>query len=107
MRVEEIDKIIEMWSKYVLNGPLEDYKIDIESDVKEDFASIALYMDFKTCRASGEIEEYYEGYKQAAVDILSFIGIEISQDDNSKLIRITKSSLDLAAKEELLKNVWG
>lgn len=107
MRVEQLEKIIEMWSKYVLTGPMEDYTVEIEVDVEDHFASTALYMDFKTCRASGEVEEYYEGYKQAAVDILSFLGIEIAQDDEARVIRISRSSIDLKAKEELLKNVWG
>ena len=102
MRVEQLDKVIKMWSKYVLTGPMEDYKIEIEPDVDKNFASAALYMDFKTCRASGEIEEYYEGYKRAAVDLLAFLGVEISQDDEAKLIRISKSNIDIKAKEELL-----
>ena len=107
MRVEQLEKVMDMWSKYVLTGPMSEYKIEIEPEVSNEFASTALYMDFKTCRASGEVEEYYEGYKRAAVDLLSFLGIEISQDDEQKVIRISKSNMDATAKEELLKNVWG
>ena len=107
MRVDQLDQVIEMWTKYVLTGPMEDYKIEIDDDVKDDFASIALYMDFKTCRASGEVEEFYEGYKRAAVDILTFLGIEISQDDNMKIIKLAKSQTDTEAYEKLVKSVWG
>ena len=107
MRVEQLDKVIEMWSKHVLTGTMEGYKIEIEDNVKEDFASITLYMDFKTCRASGEVEEFYEGYKRASIDLLGFLGVEISQDDVAQIIRIAKSQNDPEAYGKLLENVWG
>lgn len=107
MNAEQLDKVIEMWSEHILNGPLEDFSIDIEPEVKNEFAAIALYMDSKTVRASGEVEEFYEGYKQAATDILMFIGIEISEDQENKTVKISKSTHNFEKQQELMDHIWG
>ena len=72
MKKEDIEKIIDSWKSHLLVGPLEGYQLEISDNVPEAFAAIALYLDSKTVRASGEVEEYYEGYRQAAVDVLEY-----------------------------------
>ena len=74
MKKEDIDKVIDAWKNHLLVGPLEGYQLEISDDVPEAFAAVALYLDSKTVRASGEVEEFYEGYRQAAVDVLNLIG---------------------------------
>ena len=107
MDVNTLDTVIEMYTNHLLQGELEGFKIEISPEVKDELAAIALYLDSKTVRASGEIEEFYEGYKRAAFDILSFMGVEFFEDRENKLIRIMKSNYDSQLQEELKKNIWG
>lgn len=107
MNAEQLDKVIEMWSDHILKGPLEDFKVEIDPDVKNEFAAIALYLDSKTVRASGEVEDYYEGYKRAATDILFFIGVEISEDPENKIVRISKSTNNFEVQQKLMDHIWG
>ena len=107
MRVDQFDKVVERWSKHILSGPLEEYTLEIEPEISEDLAAIALYLDSKTVKASGEIEEFYEGYRRAAVDILSFIGVELAQDDENKVIKIIQSANNADLQEELMQHIWG
>ncbi|MGH7885422.1 MAG: hypothetical protein ACRENO_06970 [Thermodesulfobacteriota bacterium] len=107
MDAEQLERVIEMWSDQILKGPLEDFKVEIEPDVKKEFAAIALYMDSKTVRASGEVEEFYEGYRKAATDILSFIGVEICEDPNTKTVKVTKSENHFEVQQKLMDHIWG
>lgn len=107
MNAQQLDKVIDMWSEHILKGPLEDFSIEIDPDVKNEFAAIALYMDSKTVRASGEVEEFYEGYKRAATDVLMFIGIEITEDPENKKVKIMKSSHNFEKQQELMEHIWG
>lgn len=107
MRVDEFDKVIEKWKNYILRGPLEGYTLEVDPDISNDIAGIALYLDHQTVRASGEIEEFYEGYRKAATDILEFIGVHLEQDDQNKIIRIAVSPNNSALQEELKKHIWG
>lgn len=107
MNAEQLDKVIEMWSDHILSGPLEDFTVEIDPEVKNEFAAIALYMDSKTVRASGEVEDFYEGYKRAATDILMFIGIEISEDQENKKVKIARSSHNFQKQQELMDHIWG
>lgn len=107
MDVNTLDAVIEMYTNHLLKGELEGFKIEIDPEIKDELAAIALYLDSKTVRASGEIEEFYEGYKRAAFDVLSFMGVEFFEDRENKLIRINKSSYDSDLQEELKKNIWG
>ncbi len=107
MNAEQLDQVIEMWSDHILKGPLEDFKVEIEPDVKNEFAAIALYLDSKTVRASGEVEDFYEGYKRAATDLLFFIGVEISEDPENKLVRISKSTNNFEVQQKLMDHIWG
>lgn len=107
MDVNTLDAVIDMYTNHLLNGELEGFEIKIDPEVKNELAAIALYLDSKTARASGEIEEFYEGYKRAAFDVLSFMGVELFEDREKKLIRINKSNYDSHLQEKLKKNIWG
>ncbi|GIW46390.1 MAG: hypothetical protein KatS3mg078_0267 [Deltaproteobacteria bacterium] len=107
MRVEDFDKIVEMWKKHILSDVLKDYKLEIDEDVPKEFAAIALYLDSSTVRAAGEVLEYYDGYRQAASDILNLIGVEMLQDDTLKVIRIRRKAVEEDKQELLKKYIWG
>ena len=107
MDVHTLDTVIEMYTNHLLQGELEGFQIEISPEIKDEIAAIALYLDSKTVRASGEIEEFYEGYKRAAFDVLTFMGVEFFEDRENKLIRIMKSNYDSNLQEELKKNIWG
>ena len=107
MDVNMLDAVIEMYTNHLLQGELEGFEIEISPEIKDEIAAIALYLDSKTVRASGEIEEFYEGYKRAAFDVLSFMGVEFFEDRENKLIKIMKSDYDSQLQEELKKSIWG
>lgn len=107
MRVDEFEKVVESWSKHILSGPLEGYKLEIDPEIPKEFAALALYLDSKTVKASGHIEEFYEGYKQAASDILEFIGVGLSQDDENKLVKVIQSANTAEVQEQLKEFLWG
>lgn len=107
MDVHTLDTVIEMYTNHLLQGELEGFQIEISPEIKDEIAAIALYLDSKTVRASGEIEEFYEGYKRAAFDVLTFMGVEFFEDRENKLIRIMKSNYDSNLQEELKKSIWG
>lgn len=107
MDVHTLDAVIEMYTNHILQGELEGFQIKIAPEIKKEIAAIALYLDSKTVRASGEIEEFYEGYKRAAFDVLSFMGVEFFEDRENKMIRIMKSNYNSDLQEELKKNIWG
>lgn len=107
MKKEAIEKIIDAWKSHLLVGPLEGYQLEIADDVPEAFAALALYLDSKTVRASGETEEYYEGYRQAAVDVLNLIGVEIAQDDQMRVVALFRKETGNDKQEELKKHIWG
>jgi len=58
MRVDEFDKVVDKWKNYILRGPLEDYTLEIDSEISRDIAAIALFLDQKTVKASGEVEDF-------------------------------------------------
>ena len=107
MDVHTLDAVIEMYTNHLLQGELEGFRIEISPEITDELAAIALYLDSKTVRASGEIEEVYEGYKRAAFDVLSFMGVEFFEDKENKLIRIMKSNYDSDLQEQLKENIWG
>ena len=107
MTKEEIEKVIDAWKNHLLTGQLEDYQLEISDELPEEFAAIALFLESKTVKASGEIEEYYEGYRSAALDVLNLIGVEMSQDDGHKVISLTKKEPEEDKEEELKKHIWG
>lgn len=107
MKIEDYDKVVNYWKQYILTGPLNEYDLVIEPEIHEHFAAIALFLDTKTVRASGETEAFYEGYRQAATDILNFIGVELAQDDEKKVITIFSSTSPADVQEQLKNHIWG
>jgi hypothetical protein len=107
MKVEEFEKIVEMWKSHILVDALFGYSIEIEQDVPKEFAAIALYLDSSTVRAAGESTEYYDGYRKASSDILSLIGVEMIQDDEMKTIYIRRKAAEEDKQEIIKKYVWG
>ena len=51
--MSELDhkRVIDDWSKIFLVDNYEDWTLDISPDIKEDFATIALFLDFKTAKS--------------------------------------------------------
>jgi hypothetical protein len=107
MKKEDIERVIQAWKNHLLVGHMEGYHLEIADDVPPEFAAIALFLDSKTVRASGEVEEFYEGYRQAAVDILNLIGVEISQDDQMRVISLFRKESGEDKQEELKRHIWG
>ena len=107
MTAEQYEKIVDQWKQYIFRGPLEDYSLEIDPSISNDIAAIALYLDQKTVKASGEVEEYYEGYRTAASDILQLVGVCLEQDDENKVVKVSVSPYDSSLQEELQKHIWG
>lgn len=107
MHKDDIEKVIQDWKNFLLTDHLSEYDLEIDNKITEKFAALALYLDFRTMKAAGKSEEYYEGYRQAAVDLLNLLGIEIGQDDELKVITLFKKESDRNKQEELKKNIWG
>lgn len=107
MKKEDIERIIESWKSHLATGGMEDFKLEIDENVPMEFAAIALHMDSKTVKASGENEDYYEGYKNASMEVLSVIGVQMAQDDQTKTITLYRVESDEAKQEELKKHIWG
>jgi len=108
MKQESIDKIIDAWKSHLLTGELEDYQLEIDEKVPIEFAAIALHLDSRTVKAAGKKEEYYEGYRDAAVGVLNILQIKIFQDDQLKVISLLYEEPDDDDKqEELKKHIWG
>ncbi len=107
MRVDEFDKVVDKWKYYIFRGPLEDYTLEIDPELSRDIVAIALFLDQKTVKASGEVEEFYEGYRRASTDILEFVGVSLEQDDGNKIVKISVAPNNSALQEELQKHIWG
>jgi len=107
MRIEHPDEIVNKWKDIIIDGDLQDYTLKIDDDVNKDFGNLALFLDYMTVKASGHVMDYYDGYKQAASDILSLIGIYIVQDDEKKIINLKYQAPDNDIQEMLKKNIWG
>ena len=107
MRVDEFDKVVDKWKNYILRGPLEGYTLEIDPELSRDIVAIALFLDQKTVKASGEVEEFYEGYRRASTDILEFVGVSLEQDDENKIVKISVAPNNSALQEELQKHIWG
>lgn len=107
MKKEDVEKIINAWKGYLLKDQLEGYELEIDQNIPPEFAAIALHLDAQTVRAASQVEEYYEGYRQAAVDVLNLIGVEISQDDQLRVISLYKKDPEDDKQEELKKHIWG
>ena len=107
MKQETIDRVINAWKDYLLQGDLEDYQLEVDEKIPVKFAAIALHLDLRTVRASSKEEEYYEGYRDAALEVLNLLQIEIAQDDQLKVISLYQKEMDEDKQEELKQHIWG
>ncbi|HEX3036440.1 MAG TPA: hypothetical protein VHT73_15190 [Thermodesulfobacteriota bacterium] len=107
METEEFERIVETWRNYILVDALEGYQLEIDEDVPKEFAAIALYLDSATVRKAGDLEDFYQGYKQAATDVLNLIGVEMVQDDMMKVILIKRKISEEVKQEKLKEYIWG
>lgn len=107
MKIEDYDKVVESWKQYILSGPLSEYELEIEPGLEQHIVALALFLDSKTVRASGETDEFYDGYRQAATDILNFIGVELGQDDERKVVSVYRCTSPADIQEELKEHIWG
>ncbi len=107
MKKEIVDRVIEAWKNHLLQGELQDYQLEIDEKVPVKFAAIALHLDSRTVKASGKEEEYYEGFRDAAVEILNLIEVEIVQDDQMRVITLVHKPPENDKQEELKKHIWG
>ncbi|MBT3476222.1 hypothetical protein HN460_04720 [bacterium] len=100
-------KILEEWSKVFLVNDYEDWTIDISPEIKDDFVTIALFLDYKTAKSSGEEKEVYEGIKKASLIILDFLGIQIVDNKEEKKIQLIRKESSRVRDEKLAKEIWG
>lgn len=107
MNKETIDKVIEAWKNHLLQGELQEYQLEIDDKVPIEFAALALHLDSRTVKASGKEEEYYEGFRDAAIEVLSLLQVEIVQNDQFKVISLMYKKLEDDKQEELKKHIWG
>ncbi|MEM7007986.1 MAG: hypothetical protein AAF462_02520 [Thermodesulfobacteriota bacterium] len=107
MKQETIDKIIDAWKNHLFQGELSEYQLEIDNKVPMEFAAIALHLDSRTVKASGKEEEYYEGFRDAAIEILTLLEVEIVQDDQMKVISLLYKESEDDKQEELKQHIWG
>lgn len=107
--MSELDhkRVIDDWSKIFLVDNYEDWTLDISPEIKEDFATIALFLDFKTAKSSGEEKEVFEGIKKASLIILDFLEIQIIDNPEEKKIQLIPKESSRIRDEKLAKEIWG
>tara|TARA_Y100001970_G_scaffold20028_1_gene22635 strand:+ start:2160 stop:2483 length:324 start_codon:yes stop_codon:yes gene_type:complete len=103
----DFDQILDEWSKVYLIGDYEGWEIKIDDDINRDFAAIALFLDNKTAKASGESTDYYEGFKKASLQVLDFLEIVIAEEPEEKIIKIMKKESSRVRDQKLAKEIWG
>jgi len=107
MSILDFDQILDEWSKVYLIGDYEGWEIKIDDDINRDFAAIALFLDNKTAKASGESTDYYEGFKKASLQVLDFMEIVIAEEPEEKIIKIMKKESSRVRDQKLAKEIWG
>ena len=107
MDQKTVDRVIEGWKNHLLHGDLGDYQLEIDERVPIKFAALALHLDSGTVKASGKEEEYYEGFRDAAVEVLKLLQVEIVQDDQLKVISLIYREFEDDNQKELAKHIWG
>ena len=107
MKEESIERIINAWKSYLLQGDLSDYQLEIDEKIPTEFAAIALHLDSRTVKASGKEEAYYEGFRDAAIEVLTLLQVEIVQDDQFKVISLVHRDMEDDKQEELKQHIWG
>jgi hypothetical protein len=107
MKEESIDRIINAWKSHLLQGELSDYQLEIDEKIPTEFAAIALHLDSRTVKASGKEEAYYGGFRDAAIEVLTLLQVEIVQDDQFKVISLVHRDMEDDKQEELAQHIWG
>ncbi len=107
MTDEQFNRAVDKWKKFMLNGPLAKYTLEINPEIPREFAGVALFLDMQTVRASGNEGKFYEGYREASSDTLKFMGVDMFQDDSQKKIALVPSSRDPEAQARLARSMWG
>ena len=100
-------QVHEEWSKIFLVNNYEDWSLEIDPEIKEDFATIALFLDYKTAKSSGEEQEVYEGIKKASLLILDFLEVQIIDNPEEKKIQMIKKESSRVRDKKLAKEIWG
>ena len=101
------DEILAEWSKVYLVGDYADWKIEIDDNINKDHAAIALFLDNKTAKASGESTDFYEGFKKASLQVLDLLEILIAEEPEQKIIKITSKESTRVRDQKLAKEIWG
>ena len=107
--MSELDhqKVLEDWSKIFLVNDYEDWTLEVSPEIKEDFVTIALFLDYKTAKSSGEEKEVYEGIKKASLIILDFLEVQIVDNPEEKKIQLVRKESSRVRDEKLAKEIWG
>lgn len=101
------NRVLEEWSKIFLVDNYKDWTVEISPEIKDDFATIALFLDYKTAKSSGEEKEVYEGIKKASLIILDFLEIQIVDNPEEKKIQLIHKESSRIRDEKLAKEIWG
>ena len=107
--MSELDhqKVLDEWSKIFLVNDYEDWTLEVSPEIKEDFVTIALFLDYKTAKSSGEEKEVYEGIKKASLIILDFLEVQIVDNPEEKKIQLVRKESSRVRDEKLAKEIWG
>ena len=107
--MSELDhqKVLDDWSKIFLVNDYEDWTVEVSPEIKEDFVTIALFLDYKTAKSSGEEKEVYEGIKKASLIILDFLEVQIVDNPEEKKIQLVRKESSRVRDEKLAKEIWG
>jgi len=100
-------KVLDEWSKIFLVNDYEDWTVEVSPEIKEDFVTIALFLDYKTAKSSGEEKEVYEGIKKASLIILDFLEVQIVDNPEEKKIQLVRKESSRVRDEKLAKEIWG
>ena len=101
------NRVLEEWSKIFLVNQFEDWSLDISPEINKDFATIALFLDYKTAKSAGEEKEDVEGIKKASLIILDFLEIQIVENPEEKKIQLIRKESSRVRDEKLAKEIWG
>ena len=99
--------ILAEWSKIYLVGDFSDWSIDIDLSINLDFATIALFLDYRTAKASGETTDVYGGFKKASLLVLDLLEIQIIEEPEAKTIRLVKKESSRIKDKKLAEEIWG
>ncbi|MFL2631164.1 MAG: hypothetical protein ACJ0OP_05355 [Thermodesulfobacteriota bacterium] len=101
------EEVLQDWSKVFLRNEYEEWTVKIDPEIESDFACIALFMDYKTAKSSGEEKEVFEGMKKASLIILDFLEIQIVDNPEEKQIQLIKKESTRVRDKKLAKEIWG